>query len=66
MENPGFTPGATQNISVEVHGTQVDISLNGEAVANFTAIHDKGIVGLVASASAVSFDDVTLTALSAN
>lgn len=66
VENPAFAAGVAQKLKVEVHGAKVQVSLNEVVVADFTSTHDKGIVGLVASASQVSFDDVTLTGLPKN
>lgn len=54
---------ATVDLSIDVHGTAVEVSADGVVVVEFTAPHAGGHVGLVTSRAAASFDELVLTAL---
>lgn len=51
--------------AVEVHETRVEVRIDGEQIAEFEADNAGGLVGLVTSRAAASFDDLRLTALPA-
>ena len=57
--------GQTVNLSVVVHGSQVELFKDGVAVAQFTTSSSAGMVGLVSSESDIAFESVELTALPA-
>lgn len=49
--------------AVEVRGSEIRVEIDGAEVATFTAKNSGGLVGLISSQAAASFDDVVLTAL---
>ena len=55
--------GEALTLSVEVHGAEVEISVNDTVIGGFTTQFAGGQVGLVATQSAVSFSSATLTVL---
>lgn len=55
--------GQSVTLAVEVHGTSVEIFLNGKSVATTTAPNSGGMVGLVANLADVGFESASLTAL---
>ncbi len=64
---PIAAPATGQNVtlSVEVHGNDVTVSLDGAVVGSFTSTESAGMVGLISSVSQVAFTDVSLVALPA-
>lgn len=59
----GTDSRAGVTFTVEVHGTAVELWVDGVPMAEFTTSNGGGLVGLVTSRAAASFDDITLTAL---
>jgi hypothetical protein len=55
--------GTDVTLTVEVHGTDVSVAINGTTMGTFTTAHAGGLVGLVATQSTVAFTSVTLTGL---
>ena len=55
--------GQSVTLAVEVHGTAVEIFLNGDSIATTTSTHSGGMVGLVSTLADVAFESSTLTAL---
>lgn len=55
--------GQSVTLAVEVHGTDVEIFMNGTSVATTTATHSGGMVGVIATLADVAFESSTLTAL---
>ncbi len=58
-------PDGGVTFAVEVHGADVQLVVSGVEIATFTADNGGGLVGLVSSRAAASFENVSLTALSA-
>ena len=58
--------GSLVNISVEVHGANVRIEIDGSTVSEIEVSHVGGLVGLVATQSKAAFASAVLTALPAN
>lgn len=58
--------GENITLSVEVHSNSVAISMNGELIEETESTHAGGMVGLVASLTAISFDEARLVALPAS
>jgi hypothetical protein len=55
--------GTDVTLTVEVHGTDVSVAINGTTMGTLTTAHAGGLVGLVATQSTIAFTSVTLTAL---
>lgn len=62
---PPVAAGELVNLSIEVQGTFVEVSVDGDVVAYFESPEAAGMVGLVATKSVVSFEHARLVALPA-
>ena len=60
---PLSSAGQSVEFVVEVHGTDVEVWVDGEQLTSFSAPNAGGHVGLVTSRAAAAFNDLQLTAL---